>query len=692
MKDKKEVLRKFRESYDITRAGLRKQYQHIDECEAFYAGDYMNYRDDYAFGRGASRRIKEVSFNCVQPYVNSIVGFAAQNRRKPDYRAREQDSQEQRMRSDYINGASDFVRERTNADNEETRQDRDLIVGGVGVTDTTITLEDGSATRDPNGEIIVERVKATEVGWDPLSEKPGLLDSRWVYRVKEYDVEEAENLFNADEDDFEFISIDDEDINDYHFNPYGGIQDKIGYEYADSKRKLARVYFYQWFDIEPFYRLENPLIKKYDPTLEVALSSIQSGENEEMFSFDPKAMMLVVTKENKKEVKEIFDLFEIPFNPIISKRKVYYTAIISGNRVFDVFRSVSQQGFSLKFKTGNRDEKNHIWTGIVASMRDPQRYYNKSLTEMMLIIANNSRGGVLYESDAIPNIREFEAKWAMSNAAVEVNDGALSGGKIQPKATAHMPSGYENILSISSESVGKVTGVDESFFGAVAGGNETAMLQRQRIKRATVVLSCYMDSISLYGKEQAELMLSFIRLLADSSEGAVFTMSAETGEPVQEVLAPDFFSDAYDIVIGEEPEDPVQKEFMFNHLSQAALAMLSTGNPGWSQIYLQAVEQLPITNRAKSKIREALQDNRVDPAIVERLQQQVQELTGQAAQVQIAGKIADIKKTQAEAAKVSADAQQSIAAAQEKVALATQRNMENNIIAANGAAQITHSI
>ena len=692
MKDRKEVLRKFRESYDITRAGLRKQYQHIDECEAFYAGDYMNYKDDYAFGRGASRRIKEVSFNCVQPYVNSIVGFAAQNRRKPDYRAREQDSQEQRMRSDYINGASDFVRERTNADNEETRQDRDLIVGGVGVTDTTITLEDGSATRDPNGEIIVERVKATEVGWDPLAEKPGLLDSRWVYRVKEYDVEEAENLFNADEDDFEFITVDDEDINDYHFNPYGGIQDKIGYEYADSKRKLARVYFYQWFDIEPFYRLENPLIKKYDPTLEVALSSIQSGENEEMFSFDPKAMMLVVTKENKKEVKEIFDLFEIPFDPIIGKRKVYYTAIISGNRVFDVFRSVSQQGFSLKFKTGNRDEKNRIWTGIVASMRDPQRYYNKSLTEMMLIIANNSRGGVLYESDAIPNIREFEAKWAMSNAAVEVNDGALSGGKIQPKATPHMPSGYENILSISSESVGKVTGVDESFFGAVAGGNETAMLQRQRIKRATVVLSCYMDSISLYGKEQAELMLSFIRLLADSSEGAVFTMSAETGEPVQEVLAPDFFSDAYDIVIGEEPEDPVQKEFMFNNLSQAALAMLSTGNSGWSQIYLQAVEQLPITNRAKSKIREALQDNRVDPAIVERLQRQVQELTGQAAQVQIAGEIADIKKTQAEAAKVSADAQQSIAAAQEKVALATQRNMENNIIAANGAAQITHSI
>ena len=652
MKNNKEVIKQFENHYKITKSGNKNQWRHIQECQAFYAGDYMNYRDEAAFGRGSSRRIKEVQFNRVKPYVNSIVGFMAQQRAKPDYQAKNPDKEEQIALSEYLNGFSDYVRENNNAAQAETQQDKDFIIGGIGATDTGITLEDGFPTRDPNGEILTERVDPLHCGWDPDAKDTNILSSRWVYRAKDYDVEEAKILLDADDEDFEYADQEDS-ITDYEFNPFGGIQDKIGFEWADADRQMVRVYFYQWYEIENFYRIENPMIEVQDPELQLqlanALVGVEVNEEDELFAFDPKSRMLVMTKENRKDIKAIFEQYGIKFNPITEKRKVFYTAVLSGDKVFSKYKSPSQQGFTLKFKTGDRDEVNKIWTGIVASMREPQRYYNKSLTELLLIIANNSRGGVLYEESAVDNVQEFEASWAKFNTAVRVNDGALSGGKIQPKAVPHMNSGYEGILETSSMAMGQVTGIDESFFGAIAGGNETAMLQRQRIKQATTTLACFFDSITLYGKEQARMMLSFMRLLAASSDGKLFSAFDEEGGIVFERITLDFFADEYEIMIGESPETPMQKEYYTQTLLSMAQSMQAIGDPRYKQMYAAAVKYMPIPQRDKTAIIEVLLgEEQIDPQVVEQLQQQIQQMQGEQVQLANARIMADIEKTRAE--------------------------------------------
>jgi hypothetical protein len=587
----------------------------------------------------------------VKPYVNSIVGFMAQQRRKPDYQAKLESSPDQTALSDYLNGFSDYVRENTNSDQMETRQDMDFIIGGLGCTDTAATLKIGAPTRDPNGEIIVERVDPCEVGYDPAAIMPNLLDSGWVYRVKEYDVEEAEELFNAEEEDFETTNTDDDLV--YEFNPYGGIQDKIGYEWADPQRTRVRVYFYQWFEVETFYRIENPLktIDNQDffELLAVALSQVEIDEEEEMFRFDPASPILTITKSNKSEISKIFETFDIPFNPVQEKRKCFYTAVISGNKVFDYYKSVSQQGFSIKFKTGDRDERNNIWTGIVSSMREPQRYYNKALTELMLIIASNARGGVMYEEGAVDNVAEFEASWAMFNRATKVNDGAVSGGRIQSKAQPAMATGYEGILEASGAALSQVTGIDESFFGAIAGGNETAMLQRQRIKQATTTLAVYFDSIALYAKEQARMMLSFMRLLAKASDGKLFKMHDDDGNAIFEKISLDFFVEEYEISIGESPETPIQKEYYTQTLIAMAQSMQAIGDPRYLQMYAAAVKYMPIPSRDKNAIVEVLMgQQQIDPGMVEQLQKQIQQLQGEQAQIASAKMIADINKTNTE--------------------------------------------
>lgn len=682
MKSKKEILKQFKEHYNISKYGLKGQYRLVQECRAFYAGDYMNYRDEVLYGRGSSRRLQEVQFNRVKPYVNSIVGFFAQQRRKPDYQAKVMQSEEQRALSDYLNGFSDYVRENTHADQIETKQDKDMIIGGVGATDTAITTKMGTATRLPGGEVLTERVDILQVGWDPQSIQTNLLDSRWVYRAKDYDVKEAEELFNADEDDFESVNFNDDNTVDYKFNPYGGIQDKIGYEYVDPERKMVRVYFYQWFEIEKFDRVENPLLKMSNPELAQllfqALGSVEYEMEDELFAFNPNAQILTITKDNRSRVREIFELFEIPYRPVTDKRKVFYTAIVSGDRVFSRYKSPSQQGFTIKFKTGDRDEVNHLWMGVVSSMRDPQRYYNKSLTELMLIIAGNSRGGVMVEQSAIDNVQEFERKWAMHNSAMVVQDGALSGGKIQPKATPKLQSGYEEILAISDANVSKVTGIDESFFGAIAGGNETAMLQRQRIKQATTTLALYMDAIALYAKEQARLMLTFMRLLSQASDGTIFNMNDDDGNQIFEVLSPQFFAEEYEVAIGEAPETPLQKEYYTTTLIDLGRSMQAIGDPRYSQVYAAAVKYMPIPNRDKNQIVELLlgeqpQDQQMVQTI-ELLQNRIAQLEGQSEQARLA-------KMTAETEKIMSDVRYKELEGREKVEDIEAKSIENDIMA-----------
>lgn len=696
MKSKKDVLKQFKEHYEVTRSGLKAQWRHIKECEAFYAGDYMNYRDEMQFGRGSSRRVREVSFNRVKPYVNAIVGFFAQSRKKPDYQAK-MDTPQQDMYTDYLNGFSDYVRENTNADQQETRQDKDLIIGGVGVTDTAITLKDGSASRDPNGEILEERVDPKEVGWDPAAVHPNLLDARWVYRVKDYDLDEAMELFNADEEDFEVVD-DEERIDNYHYNPYGGIQDKIGFEWADKDRRLVRVYFYSWSETEPYYRVENPLAGAPNAMMQLqlaeALAFVESDEQDELFAYDPGAEILTLTRENRKQVKDIFEAFGIPFKPVSLKRKVFYSAILSGDKVFDAFKAVSQQGFSLKFKTGDRDEVNRIWTGIVTSMREPQRYYNKSLTELMLIIANNSRGGVIYEEDAVDNIQEFENQYVRYNTAVRVNRGAISGGKIKDKAVPAMPTGYENILGLSNENFSYVTGIDESIFGVTGGGNETALLQRQRLKQATTVLAVYVDSIELYTKEQARMMLSFMRMLADASDGRMFMMRDDEGNNIFERLSPDFFADEYVIAIGEAPTTEIQQDYYTQTLLTMGQSMLSVGDPTYKTFYAGAVKYMPIPERDKNQIINALEGEQIDPRAVQEMARRLEALQSEQARLQMAGAAADIEKTRVEVEETKADIQATLAKAQKtqfetaKVQEETEQTARENDLMGTGTVNV----
>jgi len=134
---------------------------------------------------------------------------------------------------------------------------------------------------------------------------------------------------------------------------------------------MVRVYDHQWFEYETFYKAANPLYTATEPMdamfikmrLDVIKDEIKlPGDTKagDMFEFDPTAESLTFDEATKRRlVKEFGDMIE----PIPFKRKVFYTAVMSGDHIFTWFKSVSQTGFSIKFKTGTWNHNRRMWNG-----------------------------------------------------------------------------------------------------------------------------------------------------------------------------------------------------------------------------------------------------------------------------------------------------------------------------------------
>jgi len=649
MKSKVEVVAQFKKHKRMSQSGLSAQYRNNRECWSFYNGDMMDYRDQVQFqtGDGVKKRAT-VKFNKIKPYVNAIKGFMAQNRRKASYVARMADNPMAGMYSKYANAIADYIRDNANSDHFETQQDGDMLVCGYGAIETAMTFGDGLSSTNPNGEIIQGRIEPNLVGWDPQARHINLLDARWVYYPRQYSVEDAIAMFSdSTEDDFE--KLGDEQADDYDYNPRGGIYDKIsvGYEYCDAEKTMVNVYFYQWVEVVDHYRAQNPLFTLTNPQ---AVQLVQMNLDmiaQDVEEFDSRAELLDFDASTKSKLEEMLGEY---IQPMPYKKKVYYTAVVSGDKCFNRYKSLSQHGFSIKFKTsGDFDERRKIWTGVVNSLKEPTLYYNKALTELMFIIGTNSKGGVLIEKGAVEDIGEFEAKYAKTDGVVEVNEGALSAGKIQPKAQPQQPTGYEQIISMADSAIGDVSGIDRTFLGSSENKQETALLQRRRLRQITASLACYMDAVTLYQKEVAKLLLDYIRIFAENNHGMLLPLIGEDGRRQFVPLASDKIAGEYDVSIEEAPQTPDEKLEFAQVLTGLGDKLLAAGDPTGKMIYGVALKYMPIDEEDKLKVQQMLnpQQQEIDPNYVKQLEAQLQAVQNEASQATIQKLLSEVNVNKA---------------------------------------------
>jgi hypothetical protein len=582
MKSHKDIAAQFKE-HKSRASLLGTQYDNTRKCQAFYSGDFMDYRDTFvARGMDGQKRTTEVSFNKVKPYVNAAHGFMLQNRQRVKFASRNQDDEERALEAAYANAAHDYVRDNANADQHDARALKDMLIGGLGATETCMSYGEGYSSRDPAGEIQMMRL-------DPLS-----------WRVN--------------------------------------------------------IYFYQWYDLEKYYRADNPLYAATTPeeamTIQVLLESIVPAEQDDLFAYDPRAEVLTCTPEVKAQLARYFEGMEF----LELTRKVYYRATLSGKHVFNASRNDSQQGFSIKFKTGDYNERKKIWTGMVNSMMEPAMFYNKALTEFMYMVAAAAKGGNFIEESAVDDIRKFEQDYGHPSKNVIVADGALSGGKIQPKRERYTPTGLENIIQESDNALPEVNGIDKSFLGSSDNRQETAALQRQRIKQVINTLIVYFDAETLYLREHARMMLDLMRVLADNGSQIMFAVSDGEGQETIVPLLPDHINAEYDVAIDDAPETATEREERANMLMQMGTALLQVSPEKGMQVYAATLDDLNLDARTKRILRDVLrpQEQQVDPAYVKKLEDMLKQVTGQTQQAQMAKLAADTQLSAARAQEAEA--------------------------------------
>lgn len=669
------VARIFKKQREISKRGLSQQYENTESCWSFYNADQMTYSDRIQFeDTWGRKRRATVNFNKVQMNVDSVVGFMAQNRRQAKFLARLPMNDGQELYSKKMNALYSYHRKNTHSDQLETEQDLDMMVNGYGAIETELSYIVGNATMMPNGEIVKKKLDPSCVYWDASAKGKNILDARWSGYWEDYELRDALNLFQGSkQEDFEEVAAEEPSDTGYIFNPYGGIYDKIKLmntvEWTSKESEMVRVYNHQWMEYETFYKADNPLYTVTDPLdamfikmkldeVAASIKTVGDLETRDAFEFDPMAELLVFDESTKRLLVKAFGN---AIEPVPFKRKTFYTAVVSGEHVFTWFKSICQQGFSIKFKTGTWNRNRKMWMGMVNPMMEPQKYYNKALTELMFTIAANSKGGVMIEEDAVEDIADFETKWAKTDAVIKVASGALAAGKIQEKAKGALPTGLEGIIQLSDANI-SANGVDPSFLGNIEKEDQSGILYKRRIRQVIAKMARYFDSISLYQEEDARMHGDLIPVWIENNLGAVVRMTGEDGTPDFIRLTQDVFYPEFDVDIQEAAQSSDEKQETAILLSGFGDKLMLAGDiSSGKALMAESLEFMHIDGDIKNRIKKILQPQEVDPAMVQQLMAENQKLKEMIQSGQVEKTQSETQKNLATAAKTMKDADLSVA-------------------------------
>lgn len=698
-----DLVKMFIQQRDVTMRGMSQQRDNTILCQSFYNNPLSQYSDWVQFQDDTNRRRRaNVNFQKIPQSVDAIVGFMAQNRREAKYLARVNGAQEMQLYSRNMNALYSYHRENMNADQLESRQDLDMVVAGYGAIDTDLSYITGRATTMPGGEILMARLDPMRVYWDPAARGPNVEDRRWCGYSQDYELHDALNLFQSSiETDFEPVSDSEvEDKAGYVYNPWGGLYDKIkldnSVEWSAKTEDMVRVYNHQWFEYETFYRAKNPLYTMNDPQtvlfakarLDIIKNGLTSYQPDgidagDLFDFDPLAPELVFDEKTKAKLKKEFGAL---IKPVGFKRKCFYTLIVSGKHVFAKFKNISQQGFSIQFKTGQYNERGKYWIGMVNGMIEPQKYYNKALTELMFIIASNSKGGVMVEEGAVEDIAVFEGQYAKTDAVIEVLSGSLGGGKIQPKANPAMPTGLENILTLCDQAM-FANGVDPAFLGQ-SNAQDTGILFKRRIRQVLSKMWWVADAGTLYQKENARLSADLIRVWVQNNEGQWVRITGPDGADQFAQVSEDLLAQQYDISIQEGAESPEDQEEMSQFIGSMGDKYLQVGNMAVAgQLYAEAIQMMPIDGDVKNRLSQTLMPNQqmVPMQQVQQLQQQIQQLQSVMTQAQLDELKSKTAVNIAKVGELHASAREKGASSLTHIEDARQKNIETHVIRSHAA-------
>lgn len=473
-------------------------------------------------------------FNRTGVMVDAVVGSEIGNRREVRYIPREQADAKP---NEVLTSAAEWFRDQCDAEDEESEAFKDAVTAGMGWTETRLDYES-----DPAGEPKVDHFDPMEARWDCNAVKANLVDSTRRWRVRRMDLAAAKEMFpDVDETDLHAAwadTDDDDDAKAGHNDPgtrYRG--DENGEARSEAPKKVTIVAC-QYYKKETYYRalVMGPDGQPHQADLDLEKFKIAT---------DSGALMKSVKLARKKVVQCFLG------RVMLKKPEPTQTGSWTWNCI-----------------TGLKDHSKGTFYGIVRRAKDPQRWANKWLSQMMHILNSQAKGGIMAEKDAFENQRDAEASWASVERITWMNKGALAGvngQKWAQKPMAQFPAGFDRLLQYADDAIVKATGINMEMLG-MREVNQPGVLEAQRKQSGIAILASLFDSFRRYRKIQGRGMLNLIQnFLAD---GRLVRIVGEEQAKYVPLTKDDVADVEYDIIVDDSPTSTNEKERTWSLLTQ----------------------------------------------------------------------------------------------------------------------------
>lgn len=565
--DKEEMLQRFIQWWKGSRDHFQPFKQEAAQAYDFVAG-WQWRDDDIQVLRDQNR--PAITYNRIASFVDGVSGLEMGNRQTTQYLPRQVGNS---AVNELLTSAAEWVRQECGADFQESEAVRDVIICGVGCTQTRLDYDE-----DPDGMIVIERIDPLEMYMDPSSRQANFTDARFVMRVKDVPVSVAEEMFpdyptvdlHAQWAEDELDSV--EQPHNARLAPYYRIDQADNIDKQTQQIRLVEV---EWWDYVTAYR---------------ALDQ-QSGR------------FIRLSEEEAEQLRMRMMMLGAPEPMMVKDRqKRYYKAIV-GNIVLRVLKGPDEGGFTYKFMTGKRDRNRGYWYGLVRAMIDPQMWANKFLTQALHIVNVNAKGGLLAETDAFVDVEEARDSWAEADSIVELNPGGL--GKVQQKEVPAFPVQINQMMEQAIAAIPATAGVNLEMI-AQQTADQPGVLEMQRKQQGMTVLAYIFNAKRKYQQEQGKLMLWLITHFL--SDGRLIRIGGpEEAQYVPLVHQPGLSE--YDVIVDDAPSSPNMKERVWTMVMQLMPMLRSLPMPALLPLFKYS----PLPTTVVQDVEQALQQQSQQP-------------------------------------------------------------------------------
>lgn len=528
----------------------------------------------------------EIVFNRSLTIIKAVAGFEINSRHEIQFLPRKM---EDTAVNEVLTGASKWMGDECEAEDEESEAFQDLVTCGMGFTENRVSYE-----LDSSGLYEEVEVDPIEMYWHCKARKRNLVDAKRMARLREMPLSDAQEMFPG----FTKDQLD--------------ARWAVGFEPEEQTKTLE----------EKRIRDENAGGDNYTEKDDVHILQMQWIERVPYWLVADEATnkKIELPDDQYQKLKSRMEMLGMKLVAVKIFKRQYFQAFI-GAEILESGDAPIPTQFSWQCMTGEADKNKGTWFGLIRVMQDPQKWANKWLSQTLHIMNANAKGGILAEADAFDDQRQAEESYARPEAITWMKKGALGnaaqGPKWAAKPQATFPSGFINLLEFAISSLRDVTGINLELLGQ-QDINQPGILEAQRKQAGMTVLATMFDSLRRFRKRVGLTRLYFIQEYL--SDGRLVRISGQDGAKVIPLIRDKCLGE-YDVVVDDAPTSPNQKQANWA-LIAPMLPMFKDQLMNNPELLLEILQFSPLPSRLIEAVRVVLA--KPNPQAAQ--QQQIQQL------------------------------------------------------------------